>query len=401
MDVIYLDFSKAFDRVDHKIVLMKAKQLGIQGKILDWLEVFLTNRTQKTVVNGHYSQPSIVQSGVPQGTVLGPILFIIMLNDIDEFIKLCSVYSFADDTRILKIIESMVNCNELQEDLDNTYKFAKINKLQFNEHKFELIKFGPNKTLKEETSYKNPKGDLIKEKSKVKDLGVTITNDLSFSEHINNVVAKGRQISGLILRTFSTRNSETMLTLYKACIQPHLDYCVQLWYPHKTTELQKLEGIQRTFTDKITGMQDLNYWERLEKLKLFSVHRRYERYIIIYIWKVLEGLVVAPKSEELIPILSTRNGRMCRKFHLSSSAPSKIKTIQHNSISRFGSRLFNVLPQDIRDFKGTIESFKNKLDKYLLKLPDEPKIQGYTVAASSNSIPDQVQYIQRSQSKIY
>ena len=393
IDVVYLDFSKAFDRVDHKVVLEKARKLGIQGKILKWLAQFLINRTQKTIVNGCESYSTRVLSGVPQGTVLGPLLFIIMLNDITDYIKESSVYSFADDTRILKTIESTLCSQKLQEDLERTYEFAQESKLQFNENKFELIKFGFDEDLKGQTKYTNPRGNNIEEKSKVKDLGITIENNLSFNEHIDNVVSKCRQISGFIFRTFSTRNINAMLTLYKSYIQPHMDYCVQLWYPHKISELQKLEGIQRTFTDKIEGLQDLNYWQRLEKLNLYSVHRRYERYIIIYIWKVLEGKTVPPESEDIVAIHSIRNGRTCKKFQLPSGS-CKQKTQQHNSLSRFGSRLFNILPQNIRDFSGSVESFKSRLDKYLLNLPDEPNVPGYkaSIAASSNSIIDQIQY---------
>ena len=396
MDVIYLDFAKAFDKVDHKIVLQKAKKMGIGGKIIDWLAEFLTNRSQKTVIEGQESFAAEVISGVPQGTVLGPLLFLIMLNDITEKIKYSSLYSFADDTRILKIIENKLDSEHLQEDLYTTYEFADTNNLQFNDNKFELIKFGFNFDLKNETSYKNPTGQLIEEKSKVKDLGVTISNDLKFTDHINNVVSKCRQIIGFILRTFKTRKIEAMILLYKACIQPHLDYCVQLWYPHNVSDMQKLEGIQRTFTDKIAGLQDLNYWQRLEKLNLYSVHRRYERYIIIYIWKVLEQKIVPPNSEEVIAIYTARNGRTCQRFHLANSSSNKLKNQQFNSISRFGSRLFNILPREIRDLTGiTVENFKTKLDKFILNLPDEPNVMGYKmyIAAGSNSIPDQLQYV--------
>ena len=166
IDVIYLDFSKAFDRVDHKILLNKARRLGITGKVLQWLTEFLSNRTQKTIVQGHESVSMKVLSGVPQGTVLGPLLFLIMLNDISDIVKKCSIYSFADDTRILKIIETMLNCEELQTELNDTYEYADKNKLKFNEGKFELIKFGNNETLKKETSYKDSKGEQIKEKNK-------------------------------------------------------------------------------------------------------------------------------------------------------------------------------------------------------------------------------------------
>ena len=99
-----------------------------------------------------------------------------------------------------------------------------------------------------------------------------------------------------------------MITLFKSLLQPHLDYCVQLWFPHKIQDLQKLESIQRSFTSRIEGLSEYDYWTRLKKLNLYSVHRRYERYISIYIWKVLEKLIVPPESEEIYATYSERNG---------------------------------------------------------------------------------------------
>ena len=185
-----------------------------------------------------------------------------------------------------------------------------------------------------------------------------------------------------------------MLTLFKSLVQPHLDYCIQLWYPHKIQDMQKLEGIQRTFTSRITGFADLNYWERLCTLDLYSVQRRYERYIIIYIWKVLENLIVAPETEEIVPVYSERMGRTCKKFQLPQSNCTRLTNKLHNSLSRFGVRLFNVIPRNIRDFSGNIETFKKRLDTFLSTIGDEPNLPGYRsmLAPTSNSIIDQLQY---------
>ena len=150
MDVVYLDFSKAFDKVDHHLVLEKARKLGIRGKLLNWIRQFLIDRQQRTIVQGWASYPTHVKSGVPQGTVLGPLLFIIMLNDISKKLN-CDIYSFADDTRLVKVISCMNDSRAFQEDLHETYSWADSNNLQFNHKKFELIKFGNNKDLREIT----------------------------------------------------------------------------------------------------------------------------------------------------------------------------------------------------------------------------------------------------------
>ena len=143
-DSIYLDFSKAFDKVDHGILLHKMKEIGIDGKIALWISNFLQDRKQQVVVNGKQSTPSIVRSGVPQGTVLGPILFLLLINDIDENIDGSSVAIFADDTRVFRAISDTSSVEKLQDDLEVLYNWEKENNMKFNAKKFELIRYGQN-----------------------------------------------------------------------------------------------------------------------------------------------------------------------------------------------------------------------------------------------------------------
>ena len=368
VDVVYLDFAKAFDRVDHGVLLEKMKRIGVSGKLYSWIESFLCNRKQVVIVDGVQSVPVTVKSGVPQGTVLGPLLFLIMINDISEGL-VCRILSFADDTRLLKNVTSVSDCESLQNDLNKTFQYASRNNLAFNKSKFQVIKFGKLENLKDAYNYVGPSSDVIQRATEVKDLGVTFSDTLSFSSHINKVVFKCRQMSGYIFRTFSSRDPDTMLTLYKSLVQPHIDYCCQLWFPHRALELQKLESIQRLYTMRISDVKNLNYWERLSNLKLFSVERRIERYIIIYVWKVLECLILAPETESIVPYFSARQGRMCRRFNV-SDGPHIFQTLQYNSLSRCGARLFNCLPRYLRDVSGTVSTFKEGLDKFLLSLPD-------------------------------
>ena len=175
-----------------------------------------------------------------------------------------------------------------------------------------------------------------------------------------------------------------LLVLWKTMVLPILDYCSQLWNPHLKGEISILEEIQKSFTRKIAGI-NANYWERLVLLKLYSLQRRRERYIMIYVWKILEGLVPNMAS----PITTTnspRHGRMCnvnvRRKH------SRIATLINSSLSVHGCRLFNSLPKDISNVN--INFLKNKLDQFLSSIPDEPQTIGYTLSrrANTNSILD-------------
>ena len=124
----------------------------------------------------------------------------------------------------------------------------------------------------------------------VKDLGVTITPYLSFTEHMYNIVKDGRQHAGWILRTFKTREKYALRTLFKSLVLSRLEYCSPLWSPHLIKDITSLESVQRSFTSKITAVHGLNYWERLKYLKLYSLQRRRERFIIIYMWKIYMGM---------------------------------------------------------------------------------------------------------------
>ena len=170
-DVIYLDFAKAFDKVDHTIVLNKIKSLGITGQIYIGLESFLRGRFKSVFVNGITSSPQEVKSGVPQGSVLGPLIFLILIGDIDEDVIESIVKSFADDTRKTKSVNSVEDVNALQKDLQSIYEWTIRNNMELNDVKFEALRHGKNEDLKQSSSYKTPSGKVIEVKDSVKDLG--------------------------------------------------------------------------------------------------------------------------------------------------------------------------------------------------------------------------------------
>ena len=175
-----------------------------------------------------------------------------------------------------------------------------------------------------------------------------------------------------------------MLTLWKSLILPRLEYCCQLWSPHKIGDITKLEAIQRSFTSKIEGMENLNYWERLRKLGLYSLQRRRERYIILYVWKSLEGLVpnVGFQANQ-----HPRRGRLCQ-VRRAEGTSQRIQTLIHNSYTFSGTRLFNSTPRELRELKKIDpDSFKRQLDRWLSRVPDLPPTPGYT-NSTSNSLVD-------------
>ena len=394
-DVIYTDFAKAFDKCDHGIIAHKLKKIGISGKIGRWIFYFLTHRFQRVIVDNFKSSPSKVKSSVPQGTVLAPLLFLILISDIDKDVTHSLVSSFADDTRISRIIADIGDTAILQQDLNHILHWAEENNMDFNEEKFQLIRYGDNKDIQLESSYSTASNLIIPQASSVKDLGVIMSDDLNFSLHHLKKIEIARKLSGWALRVFRTRDETPMLTLFKSLILPHLEYCCILTSPSKIGEISDLESVQRSFTSKIASVKHMNYWDRLKSLKLYSLERRRERYIIIYTWKILNSLVpnFTSDSSKITAHWSDRHGLKCKIPPVKNRG--SIGSKRDNFLSVKGPKLFNILPASIRNSLGSEPLvFKKNLDKFLSTVPDEPSVQGYSSgrAAASNSLLDQVRH---------
>ena len=397
IDTVYLDFAKAFDKVDHNILMRKVEKHRIRGRVGKWIREFLTGRKYRVVANGEMSEIQSVLSGVPQGTVLAAVLFIIMMSDIDEEVEGSCVGSFADDTKVRRMIKSLEERVALQRDLDVIYKWAEESRMKFNDNKFEQMSHGETRGLVPE-AYLTPGGSEIEVGETVKDLGVIASGDLMFREHINKVVTSAKIKTGILMRTFSTRQENAMRIMFNIYIRSKLDYCSTIWSPSGQAEINQLERIQKHFTSKIEGMESLNYHERLNKMKLYSLERRRERFMIINAWRQIEG-----HTENILGLetKTDRNGRRILPSKLLTKAnASRIKmrhkTLIRNSFVVKTGRLFNAVHKDIRDIKGvSLKTFKDKLDVWLSRVPDTPKIDGYgaMVAADTNSIIDQANYV--------
>ena len=391
-DTVYLDFAKAFDKVDHQLLLKKLDAIGIKGKMLKWLKAFLSNRKQQVVVDGFKSFIWIVLSGVPQGSVLGPILFLIFINDIGSSLQKCSLKSFADDTKLSLAISSQDDAHKLQSDLNKVMKWAETNNMALNEDKFEFMKhyyqFDSNILQLPfsyyESCYKTQNSTLIEPSDSVKDLGVTFSTDSTFNLHVTNIVKKANSKAAWVLSVFKTRTSNEMMLLYKTYVRPHLEYCCPLWNPSGPNSINliiQLESVQRTFTSKIAGMHDMNYWQRLKNLNLMSLQRRRERYIIIYMWKVLTG-----KAPNDLQISFYMNQRGAIKATL-PSIPNRRSNIASydKSFSVLGPKLWNLLPTECSLKLDSLDSFKHSIGNFVQSFPDLPPANGY-FCPNSNSL---------------
>ena len=220
IDIVYLDFTKAFDKVDIGITLRKLKSLGIYGHLGKWLQSFLSGRLQSVLVEGKKSQPKPVLSGVPQGSVLGPLLFLILIGDIDQDVATSFLSSFADDTLIGHGITSEEVMRQLQADLNSVYRWAVNNNMEFNSEKFEFIRYSPSRRepAAPGMEYHSNIGTPIKRQQYLRDLGVTISQDATFSQYKSKKICKMKSKISWVLHTFQTRDKVPMLTLWKSLI---------------------------------------------------------------------------------------------------------------------------------------------------------------------------------------
>ena len=204
-DTIYLDFAKAFDKVDHDILCHKLKELGVSGRLGIWIREFLVGRSQQVSVDGLLSESFKVTSGIPQGTVLGPILFIIMICDLGKDLLRSTTSKYADDTKNTGRVGNTEDAKNFQNELDEiVYPWAPKNNMSLNGEKFEHHRIGNNLGI-DKYLYKDPNGKVIMEKEHIKDLGVYISSDLTWNRHIKEVVSGARTLSGWALRSFNTR----------------------------------------------------------------------------------------------------------------------------------------------------------------------------------------------------
>ena len=382
-DSIYLDFSKAFDKVDHKTLLSKLHSYGIRGKLLSWIESYLSDRTQTVVVNGSHSYPAKVESGVPQGTVLGPILFLVYINDLHQCINHSIISHFADDTRILKAIGLASDVSLLQEDLQQAITWSQQNKMVLHEDKFELLCHSLQKSnhlhelpfSNQFYEYLTPSGTTIQPCESVRDLGVLVTPQISWSPNINTIAENSRKLIAWVLSVFKDRSETTLMCLYKSLIRSRLEYCSALWSPTKQEDIMTLESVQRLFTSKIAVLSSHSYYDRLKILRIQSLQRRRERFLIIMMWKIINNIM--PNDINIQTTTSERRGIKAKVPPLNMQASQRARTLYESSFAVVGPKLWNCIPKRISMITNK-ETFKVSVSKFMSQFPDEPPIDGFT-----------------------
>jgi hypothetical protein len=354
IDIIYLDFQKAFDTVPHRRLMNKLESYGIMGSVYEWIKSFLTDRKQRVCVSGNMSSWEAVTSGIPQGSVLGPILFVIFINDMPEVVSsMCKL--FADDTNMYRVVEEHSDNMTLQEDLYNLSSWSRTWLLKFNENKCKRLHIG-HTNPKFQYQLCRESSTPMEETTEEKDLGVLVDPELKFRKHINTIAKKANRIVGIIKRTFEHRDEPTITKLYCALIRPHLEYASSVWTPSLRKDITTLEKIQRRVTKLIPALSQENYHTRLTSLGLFSLVYRRRRGDMIHVYKMLHGM------EEISADLLIEAERGSTRGH--SLKLVKRRCSKSVRLKSFGNRVvndWNSLPETVVTSKS-LEIFKKRLD---------------------------------------
>ena len=354
-DVILLDFSKAFDRVPHHRLCYKLSSYGIRGGTLSWIENFLTGRLQQVIINGCSSNCTNVISGVPQGTVLAPLLFLCYINDLPENV-ISKVKMYADDVLLYNTIHTKEDCLTLQEDLNILQLWANKWQMTFNLDKCELIRI-TNAKLPILHDY-NIQEKRIKTASSVKYLGVYIDEHLTWKDHINHIVSKANTSRAFLQRNIYSCPRAVKEACYKMMVRSILEYAAIIWSPFTQSAINKLESAQRKAArfvcnnyyrySSVSDMLQLLDWPTLERRRLEA------RATMMY--KILNNLVQADRRDLIFNPRNTRG----HPFHL-RHLPSRVNAYCH-SFYPSAIRIWNNLPQSVIS-STSIELFKYNLCK--------------------------------------
>ena len=338
VDIVYLDFEKAFDKVPHERLLLQLYKYGIRGDILAWIKDYLHNRSQKVRVNGVHSSTAPVLSGVPQGSIIGPALFLIFVADSSSLVRnFISLY--ADDTKLFSYLLEAASAEDkytplsIQKDLNTLAIYCDTMQMSYNVDKCHVLHLGKQNN---HYNYSLPKMSNIKKTAssisydytfhnleavqQEKDLGVIIDHQLKFRNHINEKVKKANSLIFLIKHTFKYLNSEMFNLLYKSIVRPHLEYASPAWSPTLKIDINSIEKVQRRATRLVPALSSLSYNERLQELKLPTLQYRRLRTDLILIYKLTHNLTTLDTNTH------------CKKCHLKNMlTPSLSSTTRgHN-----------------------------------------------------------------------
>ena len=362
VDAVLLDFSKAFDKVDHENLLHKLSQLGIRDSIYSWIKSFLHGRTQSVLVDGSSSTPSPVTSGVPQGTVLGPLLFLVYINDINTHLSEGSkIRLFADDSLLYRTIRNAEDSATLQSDLDTLQTWERKNKMEFHPDKCQVLRI-TNKTTPIQVTY-NIHNTPLTVVPHAKYLGVHIDSKLSWNVQCTSLCNKANSTLAFLQRNLSSCPQDVKAKCFNTLVRPILEYGCSVWDPHQAGQIASIEKIHKRAARFVTSNYTLTEGNTAKNMNTLSWHplsERRARSKLITFFKARAGAIEIP-LDDLTPV-----GRVTRHSQHSLQIPQSSVDSHLHSFFPSTIRLWNNLPQHIKAC-DSVASFRSKIEMHTIR----------------------------------
>ena len=278
--------AKAFDTVSHPKLLAKLRKIGINGKLANWIESFLSHRSQTVKVGTCISEVRPVLSGVPQGTVLGPLLFLLFINDMTNAISNSKLIMYADDAKLFFKVRNEGDTQLLHADILAVIRWAEMWQLRLALPKCAVLHIGGAYNPRIEFSTNNLQIPSVQD---IQDLGILMTENLKFSSYVDKIVSKALKRTGLFFKVFKCRETKFLTSIFCTYIRPLLEYNTPLWSPYLLGDIRKLESVQRLFTRRVPAVHNMTYEQRLSFLNLESLELRRLRTDLVETFKILHG----------------------------------------------------------------------------------------------------------------
>ena len=368
-----LDLSKAFDTIDHNILLRKLDDLHFNKEVMTWIKSYLTNRNQRTKFTNYISEEEIVQAGVPQGSILGPILFILFTHDFQQELNLPNIHitAYADDTQLVASGKTYMEIKEkLEKAILEAANWYTKNSLCINAGKSEILVIGTQRKLNKEGKLPNlqvQEGNEVKElkvQENIKILGVYIDKNLNWSKQVDNVKRKAYLATKNMLRVKDILSTEARRKLYDSMITPHFNYCDIVWSGCTKQKANELQRIQNIAAKAIVNRKETTSNQALKELKLLPLQHKREIHTAVMVYKTLEGRAPIPQIHDI---------RNCLPQHTYSTRATTQNTFiykkhkhskNENSTIYKATRIWNKIPINIRN-QDTQVKFKNTLQAYI------------------------------------
>jgi hypothetical protein len=362
VDIFYLDFSKAFDSVPHERLMIKLQSKGISGEAYDWLRAWLMDRTQRVRIGDDLSSEEKVDSGVPQGTVLGPCLFGVHIDDIDEVAKLIELLlKFADDCKGKKSIMSDRDRDALQKTLDKLCEWADKWGMAFNKEKCKILHVGNN----------NPSYDYYMQGTKLatieeeRDVGVLVHKSLKPSRQCQRAAATGMGVLHQLRNNFHFRDRHIFVKLFKQYVRPHLEFATPAWSPWLAADKQVLENVQKKFVNMIAGLKPGTYEDKCREVGLETLEERREVQDLAQTYKMIQGK--EKLNKELFSHVDGGRTRQDADPLNLKQKPARLE-IRRNFFTQRVVKKWNAIPSDVKRAKN-VKMFKMHYKKLLRNGP--------------------------------